>query len=288
MEQWLGGPLLSTLHSLHATSALAFGLLALASSLFHLGRPHLAFRAVLGLRHSWLSREIVAFGAFAAPATFYAGAVFLSQTFPETTADGGQTASWILWFGWVVSATGMIAVFCSTMIYVFTRRECWSFVRVGMRFLLTSALLGSAAVWLSILVLTLAAPSAALFALVHSCGPTLCWTLVAIALVKLAWEGAIFRHLWLRQMTPLKHSARLMTGDLSNATLARFALGLLGGVILPAILAGEAASLSGGMGLVQFVIVTGLLFVACLAGELLERFLFFSACAAPRMPGGIR
>jgi DMSO reductase anchor subunit len=28
--------------------------------------------------------------------------------------------------------------------------------------------------------------------------------------------------------------------------------------------------------------------VACLAGELLERYLFFAAVAAPRMPGGVR
>jgi DMSO reductase anchor subunit len=40
--------------------------------------------------------------------------------------------------------------------------------------------------------------------------------------------------------------------------------------------------------LLRFVVVTGMLFVACLAGELLERCLFFAACAAPRMPGGIR
>ncbi len=38
-----------------------------------------AFRAVLGLRHSWLSREIVAFGAFAALASLYAGALFVAQ-----------------------------------------------------------------------------------------------------------------------------------------------------------------------------------------------------------------
>jgi hypothetical protein len=89
-------------------------------------------------------------------------------------------------------------------------------------------------------------------------------------------------------MTPLKRSAVLMTGDLSNATLARFALGLLGGAILPAMLVQEAANLADGAGLVQFVVLTGLLFTACLAGELLERYLFFAACAAPQMPGGIR
>ena len=71
--------MLGTLRPLHAVTALGFGLLALAASLFHLGRPQFAFRAVLGLRHSWLSREIVAFGAFAALASLYAGAVFVMQ-----------------------------------------------------------------------------------------------------------------------------------------------------------------------------------------------------------------
>jgi hypothetical protein len=53
-------------------------------------------------------------------------------------------------------------------------------------------------------------------------------------------------------------------------------------------LAGEAATLAQGAGLPQFVVLTALLFGACLAGELLERYLFFAACAAPQMPGGIR
>ncbi len=288
LEQWLSGPLLSTLRPFHAVAALGFGLLALGASLFHLGRPHLAFRAVLGLRHSWLSREIVAFGAFAALASLYAGAIFVTQKTSEVNAAARSAAPWTHWLGWSVAATGAIAVFCSTMIYVFTQRECWSLVRVGVRFVLTSALLGVAAVWLSVLTLAIWAPSAALFRLVHECGPAICWSLVAITITKLAWEGAIFRHLWLRNMTPLKRSALLMTGDLSNATLARFALGLLGGAILPTILAVDARALSDGRALVQFVVLTGLLFAACLAGELWERYLFFTACAAPQMPGGIR
>jgi hypothetical protein len=148
--------------------------------------------------------------------------------------------------------------------------------------------LGVAAVWLSLLALAISSPSESVFALVHECGPTLCWTLVALATAKLTWEGAIFRQLWLRKMTPLKRSALLMTGDLSNATLARFALGVLGGAILPTMLAGDAATLAHGAGFVQFIVLTGLLFASCLAGELLERYLFFTACAAPQMPGGIR
>ena len=180
--------------------------------MLHLGRPLYAFRAVLGLRHSWLSREIVAFGAFAALAALYSGAIFVAQVWLETNAAGGESPSWIRWLGWSVAASGLFAVFCSTMIYVFTQRECWSFVRVGIRFALTSAILGVAAVWLSILASALVSPSATLFALVHECGPVLCWTLLALTTTKLAWEGAILRHLWLRKMTPLKRSALLNDG----------------------------------------------------------------------------
>jgi Fe-S-cluster-containing dehydrogenase component/DMSO reductase anchor subunit len=279
LETAFSGPLLGALHALHAMTAVSFGLLALAASLFHLGRPQYAFRAILGLKHSWLSREIVAFGAFAALSTLYAGAILVG---------GSETLPWIRWLGYCVAATGLVAIFCSTMIYVFTQRECWSFGRVAIRFVLTSVLLGVAAVWLSILASTIVAPAPELFALVRECGPVLCWTLLALTTAKLTWEGADFRHLWLRKMTPLKRSALLMTGELSNVTLARFALGSLGGAILPTMLAADAANFGDAAGLVQFVVMTGLLFAACLAGELLERYLFFAACAAPQMPGGIR
>ncbi len=131
---------------------------------------------------------------------------------------------------------------------------------------------------------TLVRPSPELFALVEVAGPALCQALVVLMIVKLAWEAAIFRHLLPKRMTPLRRSAMLMMGELSNATLARFATGILGGVLMPALLVSQA-----GTGVLpQFVITSGLLFAACLTGEMLERYLFFAACAAPRMPGGPR
>ena len=36
-----------------------------------------------------------------------------------------------------------------------------------------------------------------------------------------------------------------------------------------------------------FVVLVAMLFTACLAGELLERYLFFAAVAAPKMPGSL-
>jgi hypothetical protein len=230
----------------------------------------------------------VAFGAFAASATVYSLALVVTHPTAGASAAGFAIMPWTAWLGWSVVLKGMIAVFCSTMIYVFTQRECWSFLRVSARFAFTSAILGVAAIWLSVMVSTLWAPSSALFALAQECGHALCRTLIALIVAKLTFEAAVFRHLWFRKMTPLKRSALLMTRELSNATLARFALGLLGGIILPLMLASDTATLSDGHGRMQFVVMTCLLFAACLAGELLERFLFFAACAAPQMPGGIR
>jgi len=274
-------PSATSLRPVHAVAALGFGLLALGASLLHLGRPQYAFRAVLGLRHSWLSREIVAFGLFAGCVSAYAAAVFLAE---RTTFN---LSPMIEPLGWSVAATGALAVFCSVMIYVFTQREYWSFSRVGARFALTCGLLGIAAMWLSMLAAMIAAPSLQLTELVDKASPFLCQALIVTAVAKLTWEAAIFRHLLFRRMTPLRRSAMLHTGELSRITLARFALGLLGGVMMPLFILNQTAE-AGDVAGAEFVGAASLLFAACLAGELLERYLFFTACAAPRMPGGIR
>ena len=36
------------------------------------------------------------------------------------------------------------------------------------------------------------------------------------------------------------------------------------------------------------MMLAGMLFMACLAGELIERYLFFAAIASPRMPGSLK
>ncbi len=278
LESWLGPEAFAPLRAMHAVSALIFGLVALLASTMHLGRPWLAFRAVLGLGHSWLSREIIAFGAFAGLACAYAVAV---AWFPEAN-------DWTPILGWAVVGAGAMGVLASAMIYIFTARECWSAARVGMRFLLTSALLGVATVWWSLLALTLLRPTPALAALTGSIGGDLCKTLVAIAAFKLLWELSIFRHLLDRRMTAMRRSALLMVRELSGTNLARFAAGALGGIVMPAMLLSHWSAIVQSGDVPRFAVLSGALFVASLAGELLERSMFFTACAAPRMPGGIR
>ena len=86
----LGSTSLAHVLPIHALSALGFGLLSLAAATLHLGRPLLAYRAVLGLRHSWLSREIVAFGVFAKLAAIYAAVLWFGGS--RVTSDESQVS----------------------------------------------------------------------------------------------------------------------------------------------------------------------------------------------------
>lgn len=267
---------LAAFHKLHAAKALLFGLTALAASTLHLGRPQYAFRAIIGLRHSWLSREIVAFGVFAAAAMVYAGLNWLPNVPEGLRQLAGQMAV----------LTGALGIFCSAMIYVFTRREFWSFGPTMIKFVLTSIVLGIAATWLSLLLLAVFIDPAAGQVLMAQIGPGLIHAIVPVCLAKLNFEALLLRHLASPRNSPLKRSARLLVGPLANHTFARFAAGLLGGVLMPLFLLGKSGGDS--LGDVATVVMVAMIFAACLAGELLERYQFFAAVAAPRMPGALQ
>lgn len=278
LEYFLSTETTSVMTRLSATTAMLFGLLALGASTLHLGRPLYAFRGILGLRHSWLSREILAFGVFAGAAQTYAALTWIA---------GSMFPNWQEWqplAGWTVSLLGVVGIFCSIMIYVFTKREFWSFETTTTKFALTAALLGIASTLAVIFLLNLTANSAATNLLLAQAGPLLSKALIVTSVIKLSFEASIFRYLLRRQNSPLKRSALLMSGELSSVTLARFACGILGGILMPLFLLNHQTQPV--QNLILFLII-GILFIACLAGELLERYLFFSAVAAPRMPGVI-
>ena len=274
-ERTLSDTLIAAMRPIHATAALLFGLLALAASTFHLGRPQYAFRAMIGLRHSWLSREILAFSLFAGLAGLYTLACNLPGIPPDVTAALGGS----------VAVSGAAGLFCSIMIYVFTRREYWSLSATSGRFVLTAGVLGVATTWLTLAVAAGVGDQANVAELFQAGRQWLGTALITLAGCKLIFEASLLRHLTDRRTTPLKRSALLMTGPLSNIALARFACGLLGGIALPLLLLSpETARQS----LTLQTSLIALLFAATLAGELLERYLFFAAVASARMPGGPR
>lgn len=118
-------------------SLAAFGLLnaGLISAVFHLGRPLGAWRFFLGLRRSWMSREILAFSFFAALAGWETVAAGFFPHIPDTTL--------------LVALTALVAVFTSAMIYIDTHRHFWTARRVSLRFFGTTATLGAGAVLLA-------------------------------------------------------------------------------------------------------------------------------------------
>jgi Fe-S-cluster-containing dehydrogenase component len=127
--------LLGRLNRANATICLAAGLVGLAVSISHLGKPLKAWRAFLGLRTSWLSREIIAFGVFAPLAI----ALTISFWLPGPALLRLQQLMAVS-----VSLTGMIGVFCSIMVYHDTRREFWRWPAATEKFLGTTILLGAA------------------------------------------------------------------------------------------------------------------------------------------------
>jgi DMSO reductase anchor subunit len=271
-------PALEAVRSWKTVTAVVFGLLALGASTMHLGRPHLAWRAVLGLRSSWLSREIVAFGLFAGAATAQASCVLF---WPQLASE--LPAVWSVLQGGVL-VTGLLGVFCSVMIYHWTRRPTWVGQRTFLRFFGTAAWLGIAATifaaGIAAAVRTDLQVSEVMPAIVGRLG----LPLIFCAGAKLLYEALDFLHLLERHHTPQRRLAALMTDQLAGLTLARFALGLLGGVILPWALLNESPTASGAT---WFATVTAV-FALSLIGELLERTLFFMTAVAPRMPGAIR
>jgi Fe-S-cluster-containing dehydrogenase component/DMSO reductase anchor subunit len=185
-----------------AAVAVALGLVALGASLLHLGRPHLAFRAVLGLRRSWLSREIVAFGGFAAAAS-------LDALRPSPA------------LGAIAAALGIAGVLSSVMVYAATQRASWSPGIAGAKFALTTAILGAAT------------------AQVIAGDERLARVVIAGLALKLALELALLTRSRDRHLGALQRSARLQLGPLRRVLAVRWVAGVA--AINAAALRGPAA-----------------------------------------------
>ena len=270
----MGSSALRALEIGNAIGALAFGMVAMGASTLHLGRPKYAFRAFLGLRTSWLSREIIAFSGFAGLTAAFAASYFVPLPIPIAKLRLGLGAG--------AAAAGALGVFCSVMVYAATKRAHWRGAVTGLKFALTSIVLGAAAVIaISLVSSALMAPREATAFLHTGAYRWLAGTLVGAATIKLLAEATVFLHLRDRHHSVGKRLALLMKGDLGRVTGARFLCGIAGGLVLPAI----GFSLVGpGRAPMALAIAA---FVLVLAGEFCERFLFFAAAPASRMPGGI-
>ena len=242
-------------------TALGVGVAAVLLGSLHLGQPLKAWRAFMGWRTSWFSREIIALGIYLPLAALAAAAFWLA---PLSNFQKPLTIA--------AAVAGLVGVACSAMIYADTHREFWSTSRSFGKFFGTTALLGGA------MALTIGMISGTPM---HREQTILALFLMITAGAKLGLENRIFRHLADEETaapTPLNKTARLLEGQLGLVWRWRVLLALAGGVVLPLIfLTGNAAGSA---------VVPALLGV-CVMGELMERYLFFTAVAPIKMPGGI-
>jgi Fe-S-cluster-containing dehydrogenase component/DMSO reductase anchor subunit len=255
----------------HAVVVAAVALVALSASTLHLGRPRYAFRSILGITHSWLSREVVAFGLFAVAAPADAAA---------TWADGPPALRAVT--GALALAAGVAGITCSVLLYGVTRRAFWRARRTGPLFGLSALATGTMATMATTTVIAVldgrSAPEG--IALVRALAPAVVVAVVA----KLAVELAPLLRLRSADDSDLRRSALLLRRDLWPALQLRLLLAMAGGVVIPAGLALDATPAATAAAAVAAVV--GLTLVV--AGELVERHHFFRVAVAPRMPGELR
>lgn len=234
----------------HWSLACILSALAITVGTAHLGRPLRAWKAFLGWRRSWFSREVLAIGAL--PAILGPLALGLVPSALESAAVLGALG------------VGLFAVGCSAMIYLSTRRPTWRHWNTPLRFAGTTILLGT-------VIGRCLAPGAS-----------------SVAALLLALAGKILAE-WLplllpdvpgRDMTSESRVSwravwRLLSGPLAAVTWARWGLALVGLVL---VLLDPTSGF-----LAPSAIVAALLFFA---GECLERRLFFQTAIPARMPGG--
>ena len=236
----------------------------LTSSFLHLGQPLKAWRAFLGWRTSWLSREILVFGACAPIAWLATGSAWTSA------------GAWTPFLATAAALLGLGGVACSAMIYIDTPRPWWKAQLTAPKFFGSTILLGLAGTFA---LLALNGATTAPIA------PLLLWATglatAAVGVAKLSFE--MFTLQSNATTRPWAESITLLRTVLPRVVLARFCCGALGTLVLP------AGALLGGLipgnTLVPAATLLALLFT--LAGEGLERLLFFTAEASPKMPGGI-
>ncbi len=209
--------------------AAIIGVLGIGGSVLHLGRPQHAWKAFLGWRKSWLSREIIAFNLWLPPL-------------------GLAAIGWLP--AWPALITGSLAVACSVMVYVDTRREFWKTKHTLPRFLGTIAVAAA---------LTLTVCNSAPSFLLPAC----------IILAKLLIESLTLLPLRSAKASPAKTSAYLLAVPLRRTTVGRVAPALCALGILTAL--NPAAF--------------GTAALLLTLGELIERSLYFKAVVAPKMPG---
>jgi Fe-S-cluster-containing dehydrogenase component/DMSO reductase anchor subunit len=251
--------------------------IGLAAAPLHLGQPLKAWRAFLGWRTSWLSREIIAFNQFAAlaaTATALASLPFLIGKFPKLGDLIQNLPTWMppleklqLPLNILAALAGLGSVFVSGMVYVDTNRACWSPRHSFGNFFGTTLLLGT----------TFAAVLFACPGKLNFAQPFVVAALV-IRTMLFVWRRMELQTALKNSDSPIHLNARAIRELLPSTTSAQtflFVTSTIFGLLAIVNVAGAAAIWAGASALMT------------LLSEIIARYVFFRAGAGKKMPGGI-
>jgi len=236
------------------------GGIGLAVAPLHLGRPHLAFRAFLGFRTSWLSREMLTFGPYPVLGGLCLACLFEDMWQPKLNINFNLLPlSPYLAIPTVL--IGLVGVFCSAMIYIDTPRPFWAHVRTLLKFTFTSFSSGA----------LLFAFSSVMLGFSHV--PSL-FIAIICCFAKLYFETDIFSS----TNFDVKRTVYLLSHHLKSIYDLRRKLGVVAGLFIPLL----AVMLPTGF---LISIMLALACVGWMIAEMMERYLFFTSVVPPRMPG---
>jgi DMSO reductase anchor subunit len=187
-----------------ALASLGLAGLSLGASTLHLGRPIHAWKALRGLRRSWLSREVLTLSMFAGAAGAFATMLFFGLV-------GRDLA------GLATALAGVAGITCSARIYIVRARPAWFSSYTVAEFFSTALLLGPAFVHL----IDRHAPAALLLAS------------VAGGAAQLLVQSGKFLWLSRSEAFELRSSSLLLAGRLQSRFVVRLLILIAAGIVIP-------------------------------------------------------
>ena len=129
-------------------------MVALNISVFHLGRPAYAWRALKMWRRSWLSREVLCFALFFGALAAFTSVSWIMALPPALTA--AMHMAWlqdlhalahatqlIAILGWTAALFGVAGTIASAFIYLVPARPAWNLIHTPIDFLLSAGFIGA-------------------------------------------------------------------------------------------------------------------------------------------------
>jgi anaerobic dimethyl sulfoxide reductase subunit C (anchor subunit) len=249
--------------------------LSLLVSLFHLGSPLNAWRAISNLGSSWLSREVFFILAFFV--------MWCVCAYMQWRGVGTERLRGI-WAG-LTGLVGLLAIVSSAMIYMLPTRPAWNSVATPISFLVSTFLLGAltAGAVFAVYYLVRGKDSPTQTALVREALRTI--GLIAIAMILVQALTLALQMAYLGGGTlDARASGQLMLSTYGVWFWLRILIGIVAGLVLVWLgwrrLVGAETGMPAG--------VTGLAFgafVVVLVGEIMGRVLFYATVVPVKLPG---